>query len=403
MMLTLQRRHALGALAGFFAGSPLVRGQQDLADSRERLPALDDLVNVFDFEPVCKARVLKSSYDFVAGGVDNEWSLRHNREAFDKIVFRPRMLVNTSGLDLSTTLFGTKIDFPILIAPTAGHGQLTPDGELATARAAASMQTIMVLSTNSSQPYEKVAAASTFPKWFQLYAGPDMEGTWERVERATASGFKAIALTVDGPYNSHRERMLRNRIRTAVPPGVNSPQTARPARRQREEEEGEKKPVSRAQYYGLSTTLIQQLDWSFYDELKKRAGMPVLIKGILTAEDTALAVKHGADGVIVSNHGARYLEYAPATIEVLAECVDAAGNMPVLVDSGFRRGTDILKALAIGAKAVLVGRPPLWGLGAYGEPGAKRVLDLLRSELAIAMGLCGKVNLAALDRKLLRM
>ncbi len=403
MMLTLQRRHALGALAGFFAGSPLVRGQQDLADSRERLPALDDLVNVFDFEPVCKARVLKSSYDYVAGGVDNEWSLRHNREAFDKIVFRPRMLVNTSSLDLSTTLFGTKIDFPILIAPTAGHGQLTPDGELATARAAASMQTIMVLSTNSSQPYEKVAAASNFPKWFQLYAGPDMEGTWERVERAKASGFKAIALTVDGPYNSHRERMLRNRIRTAVPPGVNSPQTARPARRQREEEEGEKKPVSRAQYYGLSTTLIQQLDWSFYDKLKKRAGMPVLIKGILTAEDTALAVKHGADGVIVSNHGARYLEYAPATIEVLAECVDAAGNMPVLVDSGFRRGTDILKALAIGAKAVLVGRPPLWGLGAYGEPGAKRVLDLLRSELAMAMGLCGKVNLAALDRKLLRM
>ena len=402
-MLTLQRRQALGALAGFLAGSPLVRGQQDLADSRERLPALEDLVNVFDFEPVCKARVLKSSYDYVAGGVDNEWSLRHNREAFDKIVFRPRMLVNTSSLDLSTTLFGTKIDFPILIAPTAGHGQLTPDGELATARAAASMQTIMVLSTNSSQPYEKVAAASTFPKWFQLYAGPDMEGTWERVERAKASGFNAIALTVDGPYNSHRERMLRNRIRTAVPPGVNSPQTARPVRRQREEEEGEKKPVSRAQYYGLGTTLIQQLDWSFYDELKKRAGMPVLIKGILTAEDTELAVKHGADGVIVSNHGARYLEYAPATIEVLAECVDAAGNMPVLVDSGFRRGTDILKALAIGAKAVLVGRPPLWGLGAYGEPGARRVLDLLRSELAMAMGLCGKVNLAALDRKLLRM
>ena len=401
-MMTLQRRHALHALAGFLAGSPLVRAQQDIPDTRERLPALDDLVNVFDFEPVCKARVLKSSYDYVAGGVDNEWSLRHNREAFDKVMFRPRMLVNTSGLDLSTSLFGTKIDFPVLIAPTAGHGQLTPEGELATARAAASMQTIMVLSTNSSQPYEKVAAATEFPKWFQLYAGPDLEGTWERVERAKSSGFRAIALTVDGPYNSHRERMLRNRIRTSVPPGVNSPQTARPARRQREQE-GESKPVSRADYYGLGTTLVHQLDWGFFDELKKRAGMPVLVKGILTAEDTALAVQHGADGVVVSNHGARYLEYAPATIEVLAECVDAAGKMPVLVDSGFRRGTDILKALAIGAKAVLVGRPPLWGLGAYGEPGAKRVLELLRSELAMAMGLCGKVNLAALDRKLLRM
>ena len=401
-MMTIRRRQAFHALAGLFAGSPLARGQYDLPDAKDRIPALDDLVNVFDFEPVCKARIPKSSYDYVAGGTDSEWSLRHNREAFEKIIFRPRMLVNTSKLDLSITLFGTQIDFPILIAPTAGHGQLTPDGELATARAAAAMQTIMVVSTNSSQPYEKVAAATEFPKWFQLYAGPDIDGTWERVERAKASGFKAIALTVDGPYQPHRERMLRNRIQTSTPPGVSAPQMGRPARRQREGAE-EAKPATGPERYGLTTTLVHQLDWSFYDELRKRAGMPVLIKGILTAEDTALAVKHGADGVVISNHGARYLEYAPATIEVLAECVDAAGKMPVLVDSGFRRGTDVLKALAIGAKAVLVGRPPLWGLGAYGQPGAKRVLELLRTELALAMGLCGKPNLAALDRKLLRM
>lgn len=393
------RRQALRSLAAFFAASP-VAAQLDSADAKDRIPALDEMVNVFDFEPVCKARILKTSYDYVAGGADSEWSLRHNREAFEKIILRPRMLVNTSNLDLSTTLFGSKIDFPILIAPTAGHGQLTPDGELATARAAASMQTIMVLSTNSSQPYEKVAAASPFPKWFQLYAGPDMDVTWERVERAKASGFKAIALTVDGPYQPHRERMLRNRIRTSTPPGVAAPQMGRPARRQREGEEA--KPQSRAEYYGLTTTLIHQLDWSFFDELRKRAGMPVLIKGILTAEDAALAVKHGADGIVVSNHGARYLDYAPATIEVLAECVDAAGRMPVFVDGGFRRGTDVLKALALGAKAVLVGRPPLWGLGAYGEEGAKRVLELLRTELALAMGLCGKPNLAALDRKLVK-
>ena len=399
--MTMNRRRAFHALAGFFAASPLARGQFDLPDPRERIPALDELVNVFEFEPVCKARVLKQSYDYVAGGVDNEWSLRHNRKAVDKIIFRPRMLVNASNLDTSTTLFGAQVEAPILIAPTAGHGQMTTEGEFATARAAAAMRNIMVLSTNSSQPYEKVGAATPFPKWFQLYPGPDLDGTWERLERARAGGFKTIVLTVDGPYNSHRERMLRNRIRTSVPPGVNSPQTGRPARRQREE--GEPKPVSRAEYYGLTTTLMHQLDWSFFDELKKRAGMPVLVKGILTAEDTALAVKHGADGIVVSNHGARYLEYAPATIEVLAECVDAAGRMPVLVDSGFRRGTDILKALAMGAKGVLIGRPVLWGLGAYGEAGAQRVLELLRSELALAMGLCGKANLAALDRKLLRM
>ncbi len=400
--MMIRRRQAVGALAGFFAGSPLMRGQLDLPDLRDRIPALDDLVNVFDFEPVCKARVLKTSYDYVAGGADNEVTLRRNREAFEKIILRPRMLVDTSKLDLSTTLFGTKIDFPILIAPTAGHGQLTPDGELATARAAAAAQTLIVLSTNSSQPYEKVAAATNYPKWFQLYAGPDMEGTWERVERAKASGFKAIAFTVDGPYQPHRERMLRNRIRTSTPPGVSAPQMGRPARRQREAEDS-KPVVSRAEYYGLTSTLVHQLDWNFYDELRKRAGMPVLIKGVLTAEDTVLAVRHGADGVVVSNHGARYLDYAPATIEVLAECVDAAGKMPVLVDGGFRRGTDVIKALAIGAKAVLIGRPVLWGLGAYGEEGAKRVLDLLRSELALAMGLSGKPNLAALDRKLLRM
>jgi len=402
------RRQALRALAGFVASSPLY-AQRDLADSRQLIPSMEEMINVFDFEPVFKARVLKTSYDYVAGGADNEWTLRRNREAFDKWAFRPRMLVNTAALDLSTTLFGTRVEAPILIAPTAGHGQMTADGELATARAAAATQTLMVLSTNSSQPYEKVAAAAEFPKWFQLYAGPDMDGTWERVERAKVSGFKAIVFTVDGPYNPRRERMLRNRIETATPPGVGAqqraqPQTGRAARRQRDgEEAAPAQPQTRAQHYGLGTTLVQQLDWAFIVELKKRAaGMPVMIKGILTAEDTALAVKYGADGVVVSNHGARYLDYAPATIEVLGECVDAAGKMPVFIDGGFRRGSDVLKALALGAKAVLVGRPTLWGLGAYGEAGRKRVLEMLRSELALAMGLCGKPNLAAIDRKLLR-
>jgi isopentenyl diphosphate isomerase/L-lactate dehydrogenase-like FMN-dependent dehydrogenase len=377
----------------FLAGSPFVKAQQDLAYTSERIPPLEDLVNVFEFEPVCKARVARQSYDFVAGGVDYEWSLRHNREAFDRIMLRPRMLVDASKMDLSLTLFGDRIEFPILIAPTAGHGLLTQDGELATARAAAKLKTLMVLSTNSTQPLEKVAMASDFPKWFQLYPGPDLEGTWDRVERAVGSGFKTIVLTVDAGYNSHRERLLRNRISSQVP-GV----AAAARRRIREGEEGPKHP------YNLTTTLMHQLGWSFYDELKKRAKVPVLIKGILTAEDAALAVQHGADGIVVSNHGGRYLEYAPATIEMLPEVVAAVGGkMPVLVDSGFRRGTDVLKALAMGAKAVLVGRPPLWGLGAYGEAGATRVLELLRTELALAMGLCGKPNLDSLDRSLLKL
>jgi isopentenyl diphosphate isomerase/L-lactate dehydrogenase-like FMN-dependent dehydrogenase len=377
------------------ATSPLAKAQLDLPYHPERMPSLEELVNVFEFEPICKSRVSRQAYDFVAGGVDNEWSLRHNREAFDKIILRPRMLVDASNMDLSLSLFGDMLDFPVLVAPTAGHGLLTPEGELATARAAGKLKTVMVLSTNSSQPLEKVATATDFPKWFQLYPGPDIEGTWERVARAVGSGFKTIVLTVDAPYSSHRERLLRNRLREQMPEGFPAP-----ARRRRREGEEERKPHP----YGLSTTLMHQLSWPFFDELKAQAKIPVLIKGILTGEDAELAVKHGADGIVVSNHGGRYLEYAPATIEVLPEIVAAVnGKMPVLVDSGFRRGTDILKALAMGAKAVLVGRPPLWGLGAFGEAGAARVLELLRTELALAMGLCGKPNLDSIDRSLLRM
>ena len=391
----MNRRDALRNFGILLATSPLAKSQLDLPYQPDRMPSLEELVNVFEFEPICKNRVPRHSYDFVAGGVDNEWSLRHNREAFDKIILRPRMLVDASNMDLSLTLFGDKLDFPVLVAPTAGHGLLTTDGELATARAAAKVKTVMVLSTNSSQPLEKVAAASEFPKWFQLYPGPDIEGTWERVEQAVGSGFKTIVLTVDAGYNSHRERLLRGRVRAQVPEGLPTP-----TRRRRREGEEEPKPNP----YGLTTTLMHQLSWPFFDELKTRSKVPVLIKGILTAEDAELAVKHGADGLVVSNHGGRYLEYAPATIEVLPEIVAAAnGKMPVLVDSGFRRGTDILKALAMGAKAVLVGRPPLWGLGAFGEAGATRVLELLRTELALAMGLCGKPNLDSLDRSLLRM
>ncbi|MBM3813339.1 MAG: alpha-hydroxy-acid oxidizing protein [Acidimicrobiia bacterium] len=395
----MNRRKAVQCLAGFFAASPLARAQQDLPYSGERVPALEDLVNVFEFEPICKMRIPRQNYDFIAGGVDQEWSLRHNREAFDKISLRPRMLVDASHLDLSLTLFGDKLSCPILVAPTAGHAQANPEGEFATARAAAATETILILSTNSSHPLEKVAEASNFPKWFQLYPGPDLEGTWERIQRAMDSGYKTIVLTVDAGYNSHRERLLRNRLRTQTPPGVPSPQS----RRARVREEETSTP-SRPAVYGLTTTLMHKLDWRFFDELKKRSRVPVLIKGILVAEDAELAVKHGADGIVVSNHGARYLDYAPATIEVLAEIVDVVNRkMPILVDSGFRRGTDILKALAIGATAVCVGRPPLWGLGAYGEPGVRRVLELLRTELALAMGLCGKANLSQIDRKLVRM
>jgi 4-hydroxymandelate oxidase len=303
------------------------------------------------------------------------------------------MLVDTSAMDLSTTLFGEKVNFPVLIAPTAGHQQAHPEGELATARGAATAKTIMVVSSNSSYPIDKVAEASPSPKWFQLYAVQDLDTTRERVERAVGAGCKLICWTVDAPYNSHRERLLHNRLTTQIPPG----QTGSTQRRRRAEDEA-------PHPYSLQPVLVHKLDWKFLETLKKWAKVPVLIKGILTPEDAALCVKYGADGMVVSNHGGRYLDYAPSTIEVLPEIVDAVGRkLPILVDSGFRRGTDILKALAIGAQAVLVGRPVLWGLGAYGQAGVERVLKLLETELALAMGLSGKPNLASLDRSLIRM
>lgn len=382
----MTRRDAVRNFLALVAGSPLLRAQQEIPYLPERMPAVGDLVNVFEFEPVCKAKIPKDNYDFIAGGVDDEWTLRRNREAFGWITLRPRMLVDVSKLDLSLELFGQKIEMPILIAPTGAHQLAHPDGELATARGAGAMKTIMAVSTNSSYPIEKIGEAATGPLWFQLYTGPDRETTREKVERAVAAGCKAVCFTVDAPYDSHRERLLRNRIAQPAPPA--------PSRR------GSPAPELPSQYR-LRRRFNAQLTWSFLDELNSYAKVPVLVKGILTPEDARLAVERGAAGVIVSNHGGRYLEGAPSTIEVLPGIVDAAGGkIPVLIDGGFRRGTDILKALAIGAKAVLVGRPPLWGLAAYGQPGVVRVLELLQTELALAMGLSGRPNLASIDRSL---
>ena len=393
----MTRRDAFRNLLVWMAGSPLLRAGQEIPYTPERLPAIDELVNVFEFEPVAKSKLPKNSYDFIAGGVDDEWTLRRNREAFQRYLLRPRMLVDVSKLDLSLELFGQRIEMPILVAPTAGHQLAHPDGELATVRAAGTLKTIMVVSSNSSYPIDKIADAAIAPIWFQLYAEPDRENARERVEKAVAAGAKAICFTVDAPYDSHRERLLRNRIAQLAPPGV--PEAGAPPAEA--ERPGRRRAAAPPSPYRVRQRFTAQLTWAFLEELRSWAKLPILVKGILTPEDARLAVERGASGVIVSNHGGRYLEGAPATLEVLPEIVDAVGGkIPVLVDGGFRRGTDVLKGLALGAKAVLVGRPPLWGLGAYGQPGVTRVLELLQTELALAMGLSGRPNLAAIDRSL---
>jgi len=390
----MNRRDAMRSLLVWMAGSPLLRAQQEVSYHPERMPLIDDLVNVFEFEPVAKSKLPKTNYDFIAGGVDDEWTLRRNREAFQWITLRPHMLVDVSKLDLSTTLFGQKIEMPILVAPTGTHQLAHPEGELATVRAAGAVKTIMCISSNSSYPIDKIGEAAIGPIWFQLYPGPDLPGTRERVERALAAGAKAIAVTVDTPYSSHRERLLRDRVSQEVPPGGRSSALVeRPGRR--------RVMPPAPNRYRLNERFTAQLTWSFLDELKSYAKVPILVKGILTPEDAKMAAERGADGVIVSNHGARYLDTCPATMEVLPGIVDAAGGkIAVFIDGGFRRGTDVLKALAIGAKAVFVGRPPLWGLGSYGQPGVIRVLEMLQTELALAMGLSGRPNLASIDRSL---
>jgi 4-hydroxymandelate oxidase len=393
--MPMTRRDAARNLLSFFAGSPLLCAQEAprLAD---RLVSIDELYNVMEFENVARAHMVKSAYDYISGGADDEWTLRRNRDWFQKITFRPHFLVDVSKLDLSLELFGQKIEMPILVAPTAAHQQAHPEGELATIRAAGKVKTIMAVSSNSSYPIDKIGAAATGPFWFQLYTEPDQDAVRERVERALAAGAKAVVWTVDNQYLPHRERLLRDRL---VDPGAPQiPGSATPPPRASRRGTG-----SAPNKYRVSPAFTGQLTWSFMSELRSYTPVPLLVKGILTGDDAKRAMENGAQGIVVSNHGGRYLDGAPSTIEVLPEIVDAVGGrIPVLIDGGFRRGTDVLKALAIGAKAVLVGRPPLWGLGAFGQAGVTRVLELLQTELALAMGLAGRPTLASIDRSLIR-
>lgn len=342
------------------------------------------LVNVSDYEELARQKLSLPFYDYIAGGADDEVTVRRNREAFKRIELRPRALVDVSNVDLRTSILAQKIALPILIGPVAVQRLAHPDGELATARAAAAAGTIMALSTMASTPIEEVAAASDGPKWFQLYVHPDRNVSKRMVQRAEAAGYKAICLTVDVPRLGRRERDFRNRF--DYPPGV---------AHQNYVGEVEIPPLSvetaQSALTASADVLIDpSLTWDVIDWLTSYSSLPILVKGIMTAEDAHLAVDHGVAGIVVSNHGGRQLDGAPATIDVLTDIVQVVeGRCEVLLDSGIRRGTDVLKALALGANAVLIGRAFMWGLSVGGEDGVSRVLAILRNELELAMALCG--------------
>jgi len=341
-----------------------------------------ELVNLFDFEAIAKERLPKEEYDYIAGGATDEISVDRNRRAYASWALRPRVLRNVSALDLSTDVLGAKVNMPVLIAPCGGHKKAHPEAEFATFRAAAACGTIFAVSANASADFTELARATSGRLWLQLYPFRDREMTKDWLKRAKDTGYEAVCVTLDSQWPPKRERNIRNNYSNRR--GVNyanaSAENLRPRRGAH--------PSG-----GDPAATWKDLEW-----IKSIAGLPVVAKGIMTGEDVELCVEVGADGVIVSNHGGRHLDNTLATVEVLSEAVAAArGKLEVYLDGGIRRGADVVKAIALGAKAVFIGRPLFWGLAVDGEKGVIRVLNILREEIEITMAKCGRPTIASID------
>ena len=348
-------------------------------------------LNVADYERLAAEGLEPGAHGYFAGGAGDERTLRANSAAFDRWRIRPRVLVDVAEVDTATTVLGTEVSMPVLVAPVAFQQLAHPEGEAGMARAAAAAETLMCLSTlATARPREVAEAAPEAPRWFQLYCFRDRGVTRALAEEAVESGYEAIALTVDAPRAGRRERDLRSGF--AIPSEVTVPSLDAAV--------GGHAPLKVHEIFAL---VDPALTWRDLEALASDLGLPILVKGVLTAEDARLAAEHGAAGVIVSNHGGRQLDAVPASLDVLPEVVEAVGDqLEVYMDGGVRRGTDVLVALALGARAVLVGRPALWGLAVDGEAGALRVLELLRAELELALCLAGCPSAGAVTRDHLR-
>ncbi|MBV8840202.1 MAG: alpha-hydroxy-acid oxidizing protein [Alphaproteobacteria bacterium] len=375
---------AAPALAGD-AFAPGVRPSDPLSWAPQKVEALikspKDAINVFDFEPVCRANVPLAHFGYMASGIDDEVTLRANREGFAKFQLRPRRLVDVSKVDMSTDILGVKYPSPIVIAPVGGQLSFHEDGEVGVARAARAGNHLQILSTVSNFGVEDVIAARGAPVWYQLYATNKWDVASAMVTRAEKAGCTAVAITVDRSGGRNQETLFRLR-----------PTDGRDCSGCHDRNSGLAAAMTRRAMFqgldlsGLRNTQSSAMTWDFIKRMRDTTKMKILLKGILAFEDAVLAADAGVDGIIVSNHGGRGEDSGRSTIDALPEIIEAVqGRIPVLVDSGFRRGTDIVKALAMGATAVCVGRPYIWGLGAFGQAGVERVLELMRVELYGAM------------------
>lgn len=355
-----------------------------------------DPINLADFELLARERLTPLAWDYYAGGAEDEYTVSDNCTAFRRIKLRPRVLMDVAERNLATEVLGQRISLPVLLAPTSHQRLAHPDAEQATARAAARAGTLAVLGTGNHYAVEEAAQADE-PFWFQMYCYENRELTERIIRRAEAVGCRALVITVDATFAPRRERHLRTTF--ALPPEVE---------------------LRNLLGVGLQDHLLQTenggmpaflnslkpllLTWDEIDWMRSITETPIVLKGIMTAEDAVLAVEHGVDGIIVSNHGGRQVDGTLATIEALPEIVaSVSGRIEILLDGGIRRGTDVLKALALGAKAVLIGRPYLWGLAVAGEAGVVQVIDVLRAEMVAAMGQLGLADVQQISPSLVSM
>ena len=350
------------------------------------------VADVLQFEALARKKLSQMAYDYIRSGGADEITMRENRLAFERLALAPRILTDVSQIDTRISLFGAELQSPVLLAPIAYQRVFHPEGELATARGASAAGAPFIVSSFTTTAIDEIAGSTQQPIWFQLYVQRDRAFTRDMVERAIAQGCKAVCLTVDTPVLGCRYGQLQ----FALPAGIECMHVRGLAQKLMAK-------GHQLRGYGIYDALFDpSFNWRDLEWLRSFSGVPLLLKGVLTAEDAARAIEAGVDGIIVSNHGGRNLDTLPAAIEALPRVVDAVrGRIPVLMDSGIRRGTDILMALALGARAVLVGRPYAYGLAAAGAQGVERVIRILREELERAMALTGRRSIAEIDSSVL--